>query len=261
MLFAVGCGGRVADAAAGERTLAETPLAPRLAGVVAPAAPSGPGADAEEEADLSLLPRTPPELARSSPAPSAPASPSPPATCACAAVEVSCEKPKSGYASSDRAACRVTLPRSSCDAIGLVDDATVETSTLLAVAGPAATLAEGASPTEIYARCAVAHEARHVCDGPALRVCETEQRAFDTSVGCFRAFQAAHCEGPSAPPVCAWVARYEEAAARARDLNACLCAPSSTCTSCTAACEAGQGEDLRDFCRVAAAAYCPASGK
>lgn len=254
LLVAVGCGGRVAASGAeDERELTGAELAPRVALV----GPSVSGDGAEALAGVSLLPRTAVDLARSAAEASPPAAPSPAATCACASVAVSCSGPAAGYASSDRAACRMALSRETCMESGLVTDASVETATLLALPTPSAS----STPSELYAHCAVVHEARHVCDGPELRACETEQRAYDTSVTCFRAFEAAHCEGADAPPVCAWVARYAEASERARDLNACLCQPSSTCTSCASACAAGQGADLRDFCRVAAAAYCPAAGK
>jgi hypothetical protein len=257
----VACGGRVAESSPGlDRTLADDMFLPP--DIVAANA-DAPGGSGQDEATLGAYPRTPVDLVRGvGPAHASAPPPVPeeaPVTCACEAVAIGCDGAARGYASVDRDTCAMSLSRASCSATGTVSGVRVETGALLDLASIA--FSADTSPEELYARCAVAHEARHACDGPRVRSCETEQRAFETSAQCFRTFQRRHCEESVSSVACAWAARYLEASQLAQDLNACLCASTSTCASCTQACASGRSADLADYCRVAAAAYCQPAGK
>jgi hypothetical protein len=263
----VACGGRVAEPGFGlDRTLAGDVFRPSDLVAANADSPGAASADASPvEATLSAYPCIPVDLlggggsTDSSPLPPPPVSAAAPMTCACEEVTISCDGAPRGYASVDRDTCEMSLSRASCAATGSVPGVRVETGALLDLESIA--FSAETSPEELYARCAVAHEARHACDGPRVRSCETEQRAFETSAQCFRTFQRRHCEGSASSVSCAWAARYLEASELARDLTACLCEASSSCGSCTRACAAGRDADLAQYCGVAAAAYCQPAGK
>jgi hypothetical protein len=45
----------------------------------------------------------------------------------------------------------------------------------------------------IYYDCVVSHELRHLCDGPGVRICKTEENAFRTSHRCFQDYYSKYC--------------------------------------------------------------------
>lgn len=255
LLAVAACGGRVVETEEG------THLRPSLVNVqreapvsTAAGEPSSVGEPASEPAsgELGSLPRTPVDLARlEAPAPSS--SPPPPSSCACASVAIGCEGSARGYASADRAACTIALAPATCAAVASVPGMRRATEELAALVPGAL-----ASPEELWATCAVAHEARHACDGPALRVCETEQHAYTTSVACFEAFETQHCDGATKATACGFAALYRAASALARDFHACMCEASNGCARCVARCTAGQDADMRGFCGSLGDAYCEA---
>jgi hypothetical protein len=177
-------------------------------------------------------------------------------SCHCAEVTIACSSAL-GYASSDRAACALALPRGMCGTLGLSEGDAIDPLALLALARDRAT---AGSADDVYAFCAMKHEARHTCDAPTVRPCESEQSAYSVSLVCMSDLWSSSCASGQRSGWCQAVQRSIEAHSAARTFNACACAPDATCTSCTKQCSAAF-TDLGGVCRDSARAYCKVNGK
>jgi hypothetical protein len=177
-------------------------------------------------------------------------------SCHCVQVTVSCSSDL-GYASSDRAACTLALPLGMCGTLGLVDGANADPIALLGLPLDGNAVS---STDDVYAFCAVKHEARHTCDAPAIRNCQSEQNAYTVSADCMRGVWASSCGVSAAPAWCDGVARAIAAHDAAYAFNVCACDAQTTCNECQGRCRA-QFPEVTSTCRDSAKAYCAVNGK
>jgi hypothetical protein len=149
------------------------------------------------------------------------------------------------------------MPRGMCETLSVAEGTKLDPTSLLSLTSD---LTSETSAGDIYAFCAVKHEARHTCDASSRRACETEQHAYTESRDCMRGIYASACEVADTPSWCADVKRAIEAHDAAYAFNVCACEEASSCASCRTRCKT-QFTELSATCDESATAYCVVNGK